>query len=77
MEAPGGVPRRPPNQDLEVVKGVMSAFERIGEDARERKLLREQLSRFQAKEGIFGTPAARIDAVSMSPISWFRNSGID
>ncbi|WOG95402.1 hypothetical protein DCAR_0414720 [Daucus carota subsp. sativus] len=62
MEAPGGVPRRPPNQDLEVVKGVM-------------KLLREQLSRFQAKEGIFGTPAARIDAVSMSPISWWSTYG--
>ena len=48
----------PPNQDLVVVKGVIAAFEKIGEDARERKLLCEQLSKFQEKEGIFGSLAS-------------------
>ncbi|XP_074355789.1 uncharacterized protein LOC141695443 [Apium graveolens] len=75
IEAPCGIPRRPPNHDLEVVKGVMTALEKIGEDASERKLLREQLSKFQAKEGIFGSPAARIDAVSLNPISWWSTYG--
>ncbi|XP_074327630.1 uncharacterized protein LOC141665546 [Apium graveolens] len=75
IEAPCGIPRRPPNHDLEVVKGVMTALEKIGEDASERKLLCEQLSKFQAKEGIFGSPAARIDAVSLNPISWWSTYG--
>ena len=29
----GGIARKAPNCDKEVVKGVMDAFERIGEDA--------------------------------------------
>ena len=53
----------------------MAAFEKINEDTNERKLLCEQLSRFQSKEGLFGTPAARTDAVAMSTISWLSTYG--
>lgn len=73
MEAPGGVTRCPPNQDLEVVTEIMNAFDKIGEDNNERKLLRE-LSRFQSK-GLFGSPTARTDAVTMNPISWWSTYG--
>ena len=36
-----------------------------------------QLAKFQAKEGIFGTLAARIEAVTMSPISWWSTYGAE
>ena len=36
-----------------------------------------QLAKFQAKEGIFGTLAARIDAVTMSPISSWSTYGAE
>ena len=39
--APGGIPRRAPNLDKEVVMGVMEAFERITKSSKEQKLLQE------------------------------------
>ncbi|XP_074299373.1 uncharacterized protein LOC141630454 [Silene latifolia] len=73
--APGGLPRRPPNADREVVSGVLKAFDKIGEDAAEKTLLRQQLSAFQSKEGIFGTREAIADAIIMNPISWWNAYG--
>ncbi|KAK1352226.1 hypothetical protein POM88_053490 [Heracleum sosnowskyi] len=75
--APGGESRRAPNCDREVVQGVLDAFDKVGEDEEERRVLRRQLSKFQGKEGIFGTHAAMIDAVSMSPISWWSTYGAE
>ncbi|KAK1391295.1 DUF659 domain-containing protein [Heracleum sosnowskyi] len=49
----------------------------VGEDEDEKRVLRRQLSKFQGKEGIFGTHAAMIDAVSMSPISWWSTYGAE
>ncbi|WOH11921.1 hypothetical protein DCAR_0831417 [Daucus carota subsp. sativus] len=75
--APGGEPRRAPNCDLEVVQGVLKAFDKIGEDGEERRILRQQLAKFQGKEGMFGTLAAKVDAVTMSPVSWWSTYGAE
>lgn len=75
--APGGEARRAPNFDKEVVDGVLKAFDKIGESEEEKRMLREQLAKFQAKEGIFGSLAAKIDAVTMSPISWWSTYGAE
>ncbi|KAK8697750.1 hypothetical protein V6N13_113888 [Hibiscus sabdariffa] len=75
VEAPGGITRRAPNQDREVVAGVLKAFDRIGEDENEKAELRKQLAKFQNKQGMFGTSHARIDATTMSPISWWSTYG--
>ncbi|KAL8091636.1 hypothetical protein AgCh_034045 [Apium graveolens] len=48
--APSGKPRRAPNCDREVVQGVLKAFDKIGEDEEERRVLRHQLASFQGKE---------------------------
>ncbi|KAL4352135.1 hypothetical protein GQ457_06G017710 [Hibiscus cannabinus] len=37
--------------------------------------LRKQLAKFQNKQGMFGTTHARIDATTMSPISWWSTYG--
>ena len=60
--------RHAPNCDIEVMHGVIEAFNKIGEDESERSLLRRQLAKLQAKEGIFGTAAAKVDAVIMCTI---------
>ncbi|KAK8691011.1 hypothetical protein V6N13_074532 [Hibiscus sabdariffa] len=64
-----------PNQDREVVVGVLRAFDRIGEDENEKAELRKQLAKFRNKQGMFGTTHARIDATTMSPISWWSTYG--
>ncbi|KAL4383112.1 hypothetical protein GQ457_15G019790 [Hibiscus cannabinus] len=75
VEAPGGIARRAPNQDREVVAGVLKAFDRIGEDENGKADLRKQLAKFHNNQGIFGTTHARIDATTMSPISWWSTYG--
>ncbi|KAL6550574.1 hypothetical protein OROMI_021062 [Orobanche minor] len=75
--APGGEPRRAPNCDLEVVQGVLEAFDKIGENEGERMVYRHQLAKFQGKQGMFGSLAAKIDAVTMSPISWWSTYGAE
>ncbi|KAL2901126.1 Zinc finger BED domain-containing protein 1 [Bienertia sinuspersici] len=77
IPATGGEARRAPNYDKEVVQGVLDAFDKIGEDEEERKVLRHQLARFQAKEGIFGKLQAKYDAVSLSPIKWWNTYGAE
>ena len=46
--APGGTVRKTPNQDREVIIGVMEAFEKIAEDVEEAKQLREQYAHFHS-----------------------------
>ena len=45
-EAPGGISRKPPNKDLEVMEGVMEALGRIADSEHEFKVLREQFNDF-------------------------------
>ncbi|KAK8712895.1 hypothetical protein V6N13_148123 [Hibiscus sabdariffa] len=77
VEAPGGIARCAPNQDREVVVGVLKAFDRIGEDENENEKveLRKHLAKFQNKQRMFGTAHARIDAITMSPIFWWSTYG--
>ncbi|KAL2923287.1 Zinc finger BED domain-containing protein 4 [Bienertia sinuspersici] len=77
IPAPGGEARRAPNYDKEVVQGVLDAFDKIGEDEEKRKVLRHQLVRFQAKEGISEKLQAKNDAVSLSPIKWWNTYGAE
>ena len=75
--AQGGEAGRAPNYDREVVQGVLDAFDRVGEDQEDKRVLCRQLSKFQGKEGIFSTLAAGIDAQSMNPISWWSTYGVE
>ncbi|KAK8533799.1 hypothetical protein V6N13_028514 [Hibiscus sabdariffa] len=75
VEALDGIARRAPNQDREVVVGVLKAFDRICEDENEKVELRRQLAKFQNKQGMFGTAHARIDATTMGPISLWSTYG--
>ncbi|XP_017246829.1 uncharacterized protein LOC108218414 [Daucus carota subsp. sativus] len=69
--APGGKPRPVPNCNLEVVQGVLKAFDKIGEDEEERRILHQQIAKSPGRRGIFGTLAVKVDDVTMTPISWW------
>lgn len=75
MPAPGGTNRKSPNQDKEVIKGVMQAFDKITEDAKEAQMLREQYAVFHSQKGIYVMAAAQTDAVSMDAIDWWSTYG--
>jgi predicted alternative tryptophan synthase beta-subunit len=75
--APGGIARKAPNQDKEVMVAVLEAFEKISEDADEQNLLRSQLNTFVMKKGLFGLPQVQLDAVTMNPIDWWFNYGAE
>ncbi|XP_004513749.2 uncharacterized protein [Cicer arietinum] len=74
--APGGIARKDPNQDKEVVTVVMQAFEKIFENAEEQKLLRDQFAIFhKKKKGIYAMSAAQLDVVTMDSIDWWSMYG--
>lgn len=73
--APGGIARKAPNQDKEVMIAVIEAFDKISEDAAEQNLLRSQLNQFVMKKGLFALPQVQLDAVTMSPIDWWFSYG--
>jgi len=73
--APGGEKRCAPNQDKEVIGGVMDAFKRIAEDEDEESILREQFATFHMKKGLYSRSAAQADAVTMDPIDWWATYG--
>ncbi|KAK7245525.1 hypothetical protein RIF29_40371 [Crotalaria pallida] len=73
--APGGVARKAPNQDKEVVTAVLEAFEKIAENEKERKLLREQFATFHTKKGIYSMQSAQVDVVTMDAIDWWSTYG--
>ncbi|KAK9057621.1 hypothetical protein SSX86_022457 [Deinandra increscens subsp. villosa] len=77
MKAPGGLDRRAPNLDKEVMKGVMEAFQRISENKEEYQLLRTQFAKFHMKTGLFGIEAAHLDAVTMEAIEWWSTYGAE
>ncbi|KAM0851063.1 hypothetical protein ACQ4PT_052675 [Festuca glaucescens] len=75
--APGGIARKAPNQDKEVMVAVLEAFEKISEDTDEQNLLRSQLNTFVMKKGLFALPQVQLDAVTMNPIDWWFNYGAE
>ncbi|XP_077250104.1 uncharacterized protein LOC143889688 [Tasmannia lanceolata] len=75
MPAPEGTVRRSPNQDKEVIKGVMGAFAKISESVEEAKLLREQFAVFHMRKGLYAMAAAETDAVTMDAIDWWATYG--
>ncbi|KAL4556082.1 hypothetical protein LXL04_038722 [Taraxacum kok-saghyz] len=75
--ATGGMQRKAPNQDKEVVQGVMEAFGRISENEEEGRMLREQFVTFHMKKGIYSMPATQTDAVTMDAIDWWSTYGAE
>nr|KAJ0200836.1 hypothetical protein LSAT_V11C600315340 [Lactuca sativa] len=75
MAAPGGVHRKAPNLDKEVMVGVMESFKRIAESGEEEHLLREQFPTFHMKKGLYALVAAYMDAVTMDAIDWWSSYG--
>ncbi|KAJ9560251.1 hypothetical protein OSB04_005411 [Centaurea solstitialis] len=75
--APGGIARKAPNQDVEVVRSVMDAFARIAENDEEFKLLRDQFARFHTKKGIYSKVATQADSVTMDAIDWWSSYGAE
>ncbi|KAL4569591.1 hypothetical protein LXL04_025232 [Taraxacum kok-saghyz] len=75
--APGGVRRKAPNHDKEVVQGVMEAFSRIAENRDEERMLREQFASFHMKKGLYSLPGAQLDAVTMDAIDWWSTYGAE
>ncbi|KAK7282352.1 hypothetical protein RIF29_11044 [Crotalaria pallida] len=73
--APRGSARQAPIADAEVVKGVVDAFEKIGEDGAERKLLRDQFATFHIRKGIYGMPVAIMDSAAVDAIEWWSTYG--
>lgn len=74
-EAPEGIRRKPPNEDLEVMQGVMEALRRIADSEREYAILREQFNDFVMRRGMFALPAVKLDAGTMEPIKWWFSYG--
>ncbi|KAJ8424006.1 hypothetical protein Cgig2_032390 [Carnegiea gigantea] len=76
IPSPGGVERKPPNLDSEVMPCVLEAFRKITESKEEEKLLREQYDVFhQRKRGLFAKLACQEDAVHMDPVDWWSTYG--
>ena len=75
IPAPGGTTRKAPNLDMEVIIGVLKAFEKIAENDEEMKLLREQFAIFHMRKGVYAMAAAQTDALSMDSIDWWSTYG--
>ncbi|KAL7587843.1 hypothetical protein Lser_V15G37134 [Lactuca serriola] len=73
--APGGVHRKAPNLDKEVMVGVMESFKRITESGEVERLLREQFATFHMKKGLYALAATHMDAVTMDAIDWWSSYG--
>jgi hypothetical protein len=73
--APGGFVRKAPNKDPDVMKGVLEAIKKIGDDASEQKILREQFTHFISKKGMYALPSVKQDAYSMDAIDWWETYG--
>lgn len=59
MPAPEGIGRRCPNQDKEVIMGVMEAFSRIAKSSFEKRQLCEQYAVFHVLKGLHAMAAAQ------------------
>ncbi|KAK9690186.1 hypothetical protein RND81_09G110000 [Saponaria officinalis] len=75
--APGGVSRKAPNLDKEVVTGLMKSLEKLANNPLEESKLRDQFATFYMKKEIFGTKAAQVDSVTMDAITWWSTYGCE
>ncbi|KAM0918640.1 hypothetical protein ACQ4PT_008727 [Festuca glaucescens] len=73
--APGGGKRKAPNDDKEVMQGVMQTLNRIAEDQKEYALLREEFNTFIMKKGLYALSAVQADAAAMNAIDWWFTYG--
>ncbi|KAJ9566933.1 hypothetical protein OSB04_002899 [Centaurea solstitialis] len=71
--APAGLARKAPNEDVEVVRGVMDTFTKIAKNDEEDKLLREKFTRFHTKKGIYSMVATQANSVTMDAIYWWSS----
>jgi len=74
-EAPWSIPRKPPNEDLEVMEWVMEALHRIADSDNEYAILREQFNDFVMRREMLALPAIKLDAGTMEPIKWWFTYG--
>ena len=72
---PGGGIRKRPNEDKEVVGGVIKAFEKITSDPDEARALRKQFADFHMRKWLFSTAAACVNASTMAAIEWRATYG--
>ncbi|CAN6339707.1 unnamed protein product [Urochloa humidicola] len=73
--APGGIPRKAPNQDKEVMRGVLEAFRKIADNDDERKIYQTKFTAFHMRKGMYALAAVQNDATTMSAIDWWSNYG--
>ncbi|GMP41756.1 hypothetical protein CsSME_00011733 [Camellia sinensis var. sinensis] len=66
--APSGTIRKRPNEDKEVVVGVLKAFEKIASHLEEARMLRKQFVDFHMRKGLFSIIVAFFDASTMNAI---------
>ncbi|KAG5540988.1 hypothetical protein RHGRI_021021 [Rhododendron griersonianum] len=73
--APGGGRRKKPHTDSEVQRGFLEAIEIIIQDPIEAGLIRQQISDFVSKKGVFAQPQAVHDRPTMTALSWWHLYG--
>ncbi|KAL7225591.1 hypothetical protein ACSBR1_020873 [Camellia fascicularis] len=73
--APSGTMRKRPNEDKEVVVGVLKAFEKIASHPEEARMLHKQFVDFHMRKGVFSIAAAFVDASTMGAIEWWATYG--
>ncbi|KAM0919901.1 hypothetical protein ACQ4PT_007893 [Festuca glaucescens] len=73
--APGGGQRKAPNEDSEVMQGVIEAFSRTAEDKKDYATLREEFNKFIMKKGLYELQPVQADAATMNAIDWWFNYG--
>jgi hypothetical protein len=73
--APGGGKRKAPDEDKEVMQGVLEALSRIAEDKKEFAILHEEFNTFIMKKGFFAMAPVQADAATMNAIDWCFNYG--
>ncbi|KAL7603768.1 hypothetical protein Lser_V15G16058 [Lactuca serriola] len=73
----GGMKRNPPNEDREVIIGVLKAFEKFSKSEEEEKQLREQFATFHMKKEIYSLAGTQADAMTMDTIDWWATYGAE
>ncbi|GAB2234752.1 hypothetical protein Drorol1_Dr00004017 [Drosera rotundifolia] len=77
MLAPGGLPCKPPNQDIEVAKKVMIVFGKIAETAEKARVYHEQFAHFHMRKGMFAKEHVRLDSYHSYVVTWWSTYGAE
>lgn len=67
--------RKAPNQDKEIILGVMEAFHRITENEEEERLLREQFVKFYMKKGNYSRTTTQFNVVTIDETDCWATYG--